>query len=369
MNKSNKDESIYVFRIGNLGDSLVIIPALKAMYNCFNKKMILLTNDEPKYIKAWDVLKYTGVFKYYLEYKCCDIKNLYCFVRKIRRDKNRKILFYFHPGRNYIQALRDYIFFKFCGFYKVYGIFDSINIWKDTKNSNKMILKKESDRYLKMVNKFFGLNIGEKDIQYPLMAIPDDIKNKTNNILEKENLKDKFLIAIGFGSKMPSKRWGIDKYSELMNKILQVNSKITFILFGDENEFLEGERLKEKVFGKVLNMAGRLSIIEAACLLLGCKILISNDTGTMHLGAIMGVPCIALFSARDNPGKWEPYGKNNLIVRKKIDCERCFLVRCPRGNECLNRISVEEVYEQVYNKYLRMPQKRFMYKWIKKELH
>ncbi|NLH39962.1 MAG: glycosyltransferase [Elusimicrobia bacterium] len=348
INRFKKDENIYVFRVGNLGDSIVLIPAIKLIYNFYGKKMILIANEESKYIKVWDVLKYTNCFEYSIEYKLSDIKDLYYFVKKIRGNKNRKVLFYFHPGRNYLQALRDYVFFKLCGFKKIYGIYDSINIWKNSsKKAKTKILEKESDRYLKMVLKFLGIDIPENNIKFPIINIPDEIALKTNELLEKENLKNKLLIGIGFGSKMSAKRWGIDNYSLLMNNMSHLNNNIVFILFGSKDEFIYGEELKLKVSGEVFNMAGRLSIIESFSLLSKCKMLISNDTGVMHMGAAMGVKIIAVFSARGKVGKWYPMGENNFVFRKNVPCENCMLEICPRDNLCLNNIKVDEVFEIV----------------------
>jgi ADP-heptose:LPS heptosyltransferase len=58
---------------------------------------------------------------------------------------------------------------------------------------------------------------------------------------------------------------------------------------------------------------------------------------------MVGIPCVALFSARDHPGQWEPYGQGHTVLRHETDCAGCRLEVCSeRGNECLRLISVEE---------------------------
>jgi ADP-heptose:LPS heptosyltransferase len=64
----------------------------------------------------------------------------------------------------------------------------------------------------------------------------------------------------------------------------------------------------------------------------------------MHLAAAAGTPCVAVFSARDWPGAWYPYGVEQRVFRTAIECEGCYLNECvARQNECLSRISVEQV--------------------------
>ena len=64
----------------------------------------------------------------------------------------------------------------------------------------------------------------------------------------------------------------------------------------------------------------------------------------MHLAAAAGISCVAIFSAREWPGMWFPYGAGHRVFRSNIECECCQLVECiERQNECLNRITVEQV--------------------------
>ena len=96
------------------------------------------------------------------------------------------------------------------------------------------------------------------------------------------------------------------------------------------------------------NFAGVFSVYESAALLERCCGYLGNDTGTMHLAAMVGTPCVGLFSARDYPGQWEPYGQGHTVLRHETDCAGCMLEVChERDNECLQRISVDEVFGAV----------------------
>ncbi len=64
----------------------------------------------------------------------------------------------------------------------------------------------------------------------------------------------------------------------------------------------------------------------------------------MHLAVAAGIRCVAIFSARDWPGRWYPYGEGHRVFRADIDCEGCRLQTCTeRGNACLRRIQADEV--------------------------
>jgi ADP-heptose:LPS heptosyltransferase len=61
------------------------------------------------------------------------------------------------------------------------------------------------------------------------------------------------------------------------------------------------------------------------------------------LAGFVGVPCVAIFSARDIPGKWVPYGSAHRILRRQTDCAGCMLEVCDRKNLCLTRITTDAV--------------------------
>jgi ADP-heptose:LPS heptosyltransferase len=91
--------------------------------------------------------------------------------------------------------------------------------------------------------------------------------------------------------------------------------------------------------------------VRGAALALGkCVLFLGNDSGAMHLAAAAGTPCVAIFSSRDWPGAWYPYGVEQRVFRSEIECEGCYLVECiERQNECLRRISADDVYAACAN--------------------
>jgi len=109
-----------------------------------------------------------------------------------------------------------------------------------------------------------------------------------------------------------------------------------------------GAMLVAMIGPRIVNWAGSLSVLESAEALRRCTLYLGNDTGIMHLAAAVGTRCIAIFSARDHPGKWYPYGQGHVVIRKQIPCEGCYLTVCEEHRmACLMEINVEEVCQAV----------------------
>ena len=117
------------------------------------------------------------------------------------------------------------------------------------------------------------------------------------------------------------------------------------VVFGGDEDRMVGDMLIRK-WGRGYNAAGALGLRAAAAGLKRCTLFLGNDTGTMHMAAAVGVPCVAIFSSRDHPGRWYPRGERHRVFRSQIECEGCLLVECvERQNECLKRISAAEVLD------------------------
>jgi ADP-heptose:LPS heptosyltransferase len=84
---------------------------------------------------------------------------------------------------------------------------------------------------------------------------------------------------------------------------------------------------------------------ESAALMESARFYLGNDTGVMHLAAAVGLCCVAVFSARNWPGIWEPYGKGHRMLRFDVPCSGCHLTVCDKDLHCLREITVEQVYQ------------------------
>ena len=96
-----------------------------------------------------------------------------------------------------------------------------------------------------------------------------------------------------------------------------------------------------------INLMGKTSIKELIALLRRVRLLITNDSGPMHLAAALGIPVLALFGPTD-PVMTGPYAVGHVVLRSGIPCSPCLSRRChnPTMLECLTTITPTQVIRQ-----------------------
>jgi heptosyltransferase-2 len=101
--------------------------------------------------------------------------------------------------------------------------------------------------------------------------------------------------------------------------------------------------------GTVLNLAGKTSLRELCAALKAAQVLLTNDTGPMHVGAALGTPVVALFgsTASELTGPGLPEDGLHGVIQAKVPCAPCFRRECPIDFRCMMSISVETVVEAV----------------------
>src|SRR6266496_1821247 len=80
--------------------------------------------------------------------------------------------------------------------------------------------------------------------------------------------------------------------------------------------------------GPRLNVCGHLTVRESAALLTRARIYVGHDSGPMHLAAAVGKPCVVVFSSRNLPGQWFPFGSYHRVLYHSISCQGCQLDVC-----------------------------------------
>ncbi len=155
----------------------------------------------------------------------------------------------------------------------------------------------------------------------------------------------KVRIGVCFGAEYgPAKRWPLERFAEAARRVTErAATGVVWVLVGVAGERDDSLRLEDAMAGlEVENLVGRTTLSELIGALRGCDLLLSNDTGTMHLAALLGVPVVAVFGSTE-PSWTRPMGRQHVIVREKVECSPCFLRECPLDFRCMNSISSERV--------------------------
>jgi lipopolysaccharide heptosyltransferase II len=140
-----------------------------------------------------------------------------------------------------------------------------------------------------------------------------------------------------------AKRWPLERYAEVANAIPQVE----WVLFGAPGEAAMGEQLATMLRVPHLNLVGKTSLDDLVHCLRECAMLVTNDTGTMHLAAALGVPTVSIFGSTE-PVLTGPLGPHHSIIRHHVACSPCFKRECPFGHyDCMTGISPAQVAQVV----------------------
>jgi heptosyltransferase-2 len=139
-----------------------------------------------------------------------------------------------------------------------------------------------------------------------------------------------------------AKRWYPERFAEVMTR-LSAKHRVEWNLLGVEKDQEIGRQIEAGFQGPGLrNWIGKTTLGELMDLLEGLDGLLTNDTGTMHLAAILGVPVVAIFGSTE-PLATGPLGEGHRILRHAVPCGPCFRRECPLDFACMDRVSVEEV--------------------------
>ena len=115
-----------------------------------------------------------------------------------------------------------------------------------------------------------------------------------------------------------------------------------WVLFGTGKDEEVGAQIAATLGSGCLNLIGRTTLDQLIEELRKCRLLLTNDTGTMHLATLLGVPVVAVFGSTE-PRLTGPLGPRNRIVRHQVECSPCFLRECPLDFRCMKAVTVEEV--------------------------
>ena len=342
---------ILVFRIGQLGDTIVALPSIRAVRDHFpGAHLALLCDKHPKksYVLASDLFEGAGLFDEFLYYPVTDPGeiprpwHLISLLAAIRKGRFDTLVYLAPSARTAPQMARDKRFFTSAGIKTFIGMHNFPPFPKKVPGKPLAGVMPEVDWLLSRLVKD-GITVpppGQAVLDLHLGAV----EGKKVSVWLRDLAPDgnRPWVGIGIGAKQPVNKWPVDRYGEVIAELIR-RFDIWPVVFGGSEEKPIGEQLIH-AWGRGYNAAGSLGVRPAAAALKHCALFIGNDTGTMHLASTAGIPCVGIYSSRQWPGSWEPYGVERKIFRTDIDCEGCGLSEClVRKNECINTIQPAEV--------------------------
>jgi heptosyltransferase-2 len=178
------------------------------------------------------------------------------------------------------------------------------------------------------------------------LEVPAQGESGARQMLNQMGL-DQGVLLIGFNPGAaygPAKCWPVERFVSLGKSLVERFKDCHILVFGTNKEASVAECICDPLGEKGHSLAGRTSLTEAMGLISRLDLLVTNDSGLMHVGAALGVPLVAIFGSTD-PVTTGPWSTNSVIVRHELPCSPCLKRSCPTDFRCLLGIEVEEVLQ------------------------
>jgi len=161
---------------------------------------------------------------------------------------------------------------------------------------------------------------------------------------------DKPLLALNVGAEYgPAKRWPLERFVAAAKAVAASEGVRWVLIGGPKDAALAGEAARQIGDGAAISLAGQTTLGGLCRLLARCRLLLTNDSGPMHLAAAVGTPTVAIFGSTEPAltGPGVTPGSRHVILRHPPACSPCFLRECPIDFRCMTAVSVEEAVEAV----------------------
>lgn len=162
----------------------------------------------------------------------------------------------------------------------------------------------------------------------------------------KSQLPESPVVVINPGAAYgAAKRWYPERFAAV-GDFLAKEYGMTSVLTGGPGEVEIGRDIAAAMQSPVLNFIGQTSVREMMSLIDAASLMITNDSGPMHVGAAFNVPIVAVFGPT-NHTTTSPFSDNYRIVRHNVECSPCMLRECPIDHRCMDRVTVDDVTNAV----------------------
>jgi lipopolysaccharide heptosyltransferase II len=154
-------------------------------------------------------------------------------------------------------------------------------------------------------------------------------------------------IAMNVSARWETKRWPPQHFAEAADRLSQAHG-LPIVFIGGQAERPDAQAVISLMRRKAVDLTGQTPVGLLPGLLRQADVLVTNDSGPMHIAAAVGTPVVALFGPTD-PLRTGPYGRGHLVLSHAVDCSPCFQRRCSRAVtlECLTGIRPEQVVHAV----------------------
>ncbi len=184
-----------------------------------------------------------------------------------------------------------------------------------------------------------------------LVVLPEEEQAMVERCAQGGLTPTDIVVGINPGSTYgDAKRWLPERFAEVTERLCRTihtspGQQVSVVIFGAKGEEHLGQDIAARLSSPSLVLSGATTIRELMAVVKRCSLLLTNDTGPMHIASAFKVPVVAVFGPTD----WRttsPFGGAHAIVREPVDCAPCLLRECPIDHRCMTRVTVDQVYEE-----------------------
>jgi ADP-heptose:LPS heptosyltransferase len=340
-----------VYRPGSLGDTLVSLPAIAEIRRRYPEhRLTLLTEHRAAgstRVSPWTILKETGWFDevcfYHVKARSFATRCHNVALAMRLRANGFHDVFSLAPPRTLRQLRVDAAIFR--------GVVGARRYhsarrpaWPMPADLDPALVEHEGLRLLRIVDAHATADVLGN---FRLEVSTTERATGRRLLAELGVRPDQVLVGVGPGSGRSATVWPAERFAAVGAALLTRFRNIVLLAIGGSQERSLCEQLCAAWGPRSQNLAGRLSVLGSASVLSQCATFIGNDSGPTHLAALVGIPCVAIFSARNAPGQWEPLGRHHVVIEDRPECAGCMLDDCVHeAKKCLMRIDAGRVVRE-----------------------
>jgi lipopolysaccharide heptosyltransferase I len=199
-----------------------------------------------------------------------------------------------------------------------------------------------TDRYLSVLT---PLGITAVDHQM-MLVVPEKDRQFSKDFLRNRGIHpyEKYAVLIP-GTTWFSKNWPTIFFAQTAQLI---SNDFKIVICGGKAEIELGNEIEKMVGITVVNAVSQTTLLQMAGIIEGATVVVSGDTGPLHIAAAMQIPTVAIFGPT-NPKVYAPKGEKSAAVFAKSTCSFCHKMKCPKGNAtCMKSVTSQEVAARVY---------------------
>ena len=333
---------VCVFRIGNIGDIVCALPAIRLVRLAYPGAHLTLLSSPgrkgmPGAAEVLDGVEWIDELRIYYTDGIDTHSKRASLLREMRARRFDVWIDIPNNLTTISRQFRDMLFTRMAGARWARGWRIDTLAWAAQAQSERLRFANEVDRTINAVRRM-GFANGEIDFALPR---PAPVRKRIDDVMQPLILPTERLIAMAPGAKRSTNLWFPDRFAQVGQELSDRGYAI--LLIGGQSDAEMCAAIAAQIGSQAQSFAGELSVAESCEMLRRCRLVVCLDSGVQHLASAVGTPCLSLFSFWQMRGKWHPHGGSNTVIQKWVPCHTCLLEQCPHGNLCMREISAAEV--------------------------